>query len=235
MQCTAVSKSRIIECTKALDLVSLKALLDAKPALLNVTDRDGRNLLHLACSAPPVKASAATAARIVNLLLDRGLAIDTPVGRDACTPLLFAVARARSATLVKLLLKRGARVESAPGGGLYAAGWWEDTHILELLLDAGAAIDVAAGDTPFLACWCWRKFKAAKYLAQRGANVNFQDAKGRTALHHGVEKEFEPALLRWLVKHGASPDIPDRDGVSARLKASRKRDKRFVAALTVSS
>jgi hypothetical protein len=46
-----------------------------------------------------------------------------------------------------------------------------------------------------------------------------------------VEKEFDPALIAWLVKHGASPDIEDRDGISARLKASRKRDRKFFEAL----
>ena len=229
-----MSKTRIIECAKALDLPALKALLEAKPALLNVTDREGRNLLHLACSASPAKqkVSAAAAARVVDFLLDRGLDIDIPVGRDACTALFFAVARARSAALAKLLIKRGAKVTSAPGGGLYAAGWWEDIDILRLLIRAGAPIDHVAGVTPFLACWCWKRFDAAKFLAKNGADVNTQDAKGRTALHHGVEKEFEPALLKWLVKHGASPDIQDRDGVSPRLKASRKRDTRFIAALS---
>ena len=124
-----MSKSRIIERVKALDLPSLKVLLDAKPALLQVTDRDGRNLLHIACSVPSAKGvPEADAARVVNFLLDRGLAIDTPVGRDSCTALFFAVARARSRTLVKLLLKRGAKVTSAPGGGLYAAGWWGSRH-----------------------------------------------------------------------------------------------------------
>ena len=81
--------------------------------------------------------------------------------------------------------------------------------------------------TPFLAAWGWRKFDAAKFLALNGANVNFQDRKGRTALHHGIEKEFDPAMLAWLVKHGASPDIPDGDGVTARAKAARKRDGRY--------
>jgi hypothetical protein len=51
--------------------------------------------------------------------------------------------------------------------------------------------------------------------------------KGKTALHHGVEKEFDPILLEWLVAHGASHDIEDRDGVTARLGASRKRDKKL--------
>jgi ankyrin repeat protein len=123
-------------------------------------------------------------------------------------------------------------VKSAPGGGLFAAAWWDDVDNLKLLLKAGAPIDVVVGVTPFLAAWCWRKYAAAKLLAKRGADVNYQDRKGKTALHHGVEKEVDPALLKWLVRHGASPEMPDADGVSARLRASRKRDKRFLSALT---
>ena len=115
---------------------------------------------------------------------------------------------------------------------MFAAGWWGDIASLKLLIRAGAPIDIVVGVTPFLACWCWKKFDAAKFLAENGADVNYQDQKGKTALHHGVEKEFTPALLKWLVDHGASPDIKDRDGVSPRAKASRKRNKRFLAALT---
>jgi hypothetical protein len=67
----------------------------------------------------------------------------------------------------------------------------------------------------------------------KGANVNFIDPKnGKTALLYGVEKEYDPPLLKWLVKHGASPDIEDHTGVSARSKASRKRDKRYFQAIT---
>ena len=227
------SKTRLIEAVRALDLESVRDLLDAKPSLLEATDRQGRNLLHLACGAScrDLQVPEALSARVVSLLLDRGLAIDEPYGRDKCTALFEAVARGRNPTLVKLLIKRDAKVASAPGGGLFAAGWWDDVENLEILLDHGARIDVVVGVTPFLATWMWRRFEAAKALARRGANLNFQDKKGRTALHHGVEREYDPALLRWLVDHGASPDLPDRDGVSARLRASRKRDKRFVAAL----
>ena len=228
-----MSKTRLIESVQNLDLEATKALLDAKPSLLGVTDRQGRNLLHLACSASCAKLNVpeAVSARLVNLLLDRGLDIESPVGRDACTVLFFAVARGRNRTLVKLLIKRGAKPASAPGGGLFAAGWWEDIEILDLLIRAGAPLDIVVGVTPFLACWCWRRFEAAKFLARKGANVNYRDRKGRTALHHGVEREYDPALLKWLVEHGASPDIKDRDGVSPRARASRKRNKGFVAAL----
>jgi ankyrin repeat protein len=168
---------------------------------------------------------------MVTFLLERGLDVESPLLTSDCcatvNALWFAVARGRNRTLVKLLIKRG-----ATPNGLYAAGWWEDIEILDLLIRAGAPIDVAGGDTPFLACWYWRKFEAAKFFARKGADVNFQDSKGKKALHHGVEKEFDPALLKWLVRHGASPDIKDCEGVSARLKASRKRDKRFLEALS---
>jgi ankyrin repeat protein len=226
------SKTRLIEAVRALDLESVRDQLDAKPSLLAVVDRQGRNLLHLACAASceDLQVSEAHSVRVADLLLDRGMEIDAPFGRDKVTALFAAVARGRNPTLVRHLIQRGAKVASAPGGGLFAAGWWDDVENLETLLDHGARIDVVVGVTPFLASWMWRRFKAAKALALRGANVNYQDEKGRTALHHGVEREYDPALLGWLVEHGASPDIPDRDGVSARLRASRKRDKRFVAA-----
>src|SRR5688572_23533793 len=94
----------------------MQTLLDAKPTLMNATDREGRNLLHLACAVSPtrVQKSEANAARVGEFLFDHGLEVDEPVGRDACTALFFAVARARSRTLVKLLLKRGRRLLPRP-------------------------------------------------------------------------------------------------------------------------
>ena len=227
-----MSKAAIIEAALSLDLSTTQRLLEAKPSLLTVADRQDRNLLHLACSASTTKleVSERLQIRLVDFLLDRGFEIDLPVGRDARTPLFFAVARARNSALVRRLIERGAKPTAAPGGGLFAAGWWDDVANLKLLIGAGAPVDVVVGVTPFLACWCWKRFEAAKCLALNGANVNYQDRKGRTALHLGIEKEFDPALLKWLVNHGASPDVTDQQGVSPKVKASRKRDKRFLAA-----
>jgi ankyrin repeat protein len=225
-----MSKTRLIEAVKNLDFGETRRILQAKPALLKVWNDQGRSLLHLACSADCKKLEKpeSSARRMVEYLLDSGLDIEQESGSgpDLCKPIWFATARGRNATVVKFLLKRGAQPT-----GLYAAGWWDDVHILKLLIDAGADKEVAVGETPFLACWGWKRFKAAKALALKGANVNVQDKRGRTALHIGIEKEFDPALLRWLVKHGASPDIPDREGITARAKASRKRNKKFFAAL----
>jgi ankyrin repeat protein len=225
-----MSKTRLFEAVKALDLARTKKILAAKPDLLRVWDDRGRNLLHLACSVEPEDVGKAESAgvKMVAFLLESGLDIEEEggAGRDMCKPIWFATAKGRNAALVKFLLKQGAKPT-----GLYAAGWWQDIKILNMLIDAGASIEVVEGVTPFLACWAWQRFDAAKALALKGANVNVQDERGRTALHIGIEKEYDPVLLRWLVQHGASPDIANREGVTARQKASRKRDQRFLAAL----
>lgn len=225
-----MSKTRLFEAVKALDLTETKRILEAKPELESVWDDQGRNLLHIACSVECKKSGRpeSAAAKLVAYLLDRGFDIEKEggAGTDLCKPIWFATARGRNLTVVRLLLKRGAEPT-----GLYAAGWWEDIKILNTLIDAGADIEVVVGETPFLACWGWKRFKAAKALAAKGANLNAQDKRGRTALHIGIEKEFDPALLTWLVKHGASPDIADREGHTARQKASRKRNKTFLNAI----
>lgn len=225
-----MSKTRIIEAVKALDLPEVKRILKAKPELLRVWNDQGRNLLHLACSVDceELKLPESTATKMVTFLLNQGLDIEEEggSGSDLCKPIWFAVCRGRNHALVKYMIKRGAEPT-----GLYAAGWWQDIAILNTLVDAGADTEVVVGVTPFLACWGWNRIDAAKALALKGANVNVQDKRGRTALHIGIEKEYDPALLKWLVKHGASPDIRDRDGVTARQKASRKRNKAFLGAL----
>jgi ankyrin repeat protein len=225
-----MSKSRLFDALKRGDFKETRAILDSKPELLRVWNDQGRNLLHLACSinCKKLKKPESAASKIVALLLDRGLDIEEEggAGSDLCRPIWFATAHGRNLATVKLLIKRGAKPT-----GLYAAGWWEDIPILNALIDAGANMEEVVGVTPFLACWGWKRFKAAKALALKGANINAQDKRGRTALHIGIEKEFDPALLKWLVKHGASPDIPDREGITARQKASRKRNTRFLAAL----
>ena len=175
----------MIEAVKQLDVGAIRELLATQPRLLNVTDRRGLNLLHLACCVPCADLGIAEsqAAKVVGLLLDHGLDVESmlPPEQDRCTALFFAVARGRNATLIKLLLKRGAKVQNAPGGGLFAAAWHDDVRNLELLVSAGAKIDVVVGITPFLAAWTWKKFAAARFLVKSGADVDFADPKpGRT-------------------------------------------------------
>ena len=227
-----MSKTRIIEAVRRLDVDATRELLARQPSLISVKDRGGRNLLHTACSVSckALGVPESVSARVVQLLLDSGIAPDSSVitGTYPCNSVWFAVARGRNATLVELLVKRGASAR-----GLFAAGWQEDLKLVQMLIDLGAPVDEHAKDeTPFLHCWKNRRLRSARVLIHNGANVNFQDSTGKTALHYGVKKGFEPSTLRALVRSGASPDIVDHAGVSARLLASRKRDKRFLRALS---
>ena len=135
-----MSKARILESVRRLDVEATTALLERQPALLSVTDRSGRNLLHLACSAPckDLGVSEAVSARLVSLLLDRGLDVDSSLLTSGypCNSVWFAVAKGRNATLVELLVQRGARP-----CGLFAAGWHEDLKLVQLLIDLGAVVD----------------------------------------------------------------------------------------------
>ena len=90
------------------------------------------------------------------------------------------------------------------------AGRYERLPEGRLLVDGGAEIDVVVGVTPFLAAWLWRKFNAAKFLALHGADVNFKDRKGRNALQFARERKYDPKLIQWLVKHGASVTLHRR-------------------------
>jgi uncharacterized protein len=227
-----MSKAQILAAVRNLDLNATRELLLSDAELAAVKDRSGRNLLHLACSASckDLSVSESSSARIVELLLESGLDVESRLVMDEypCNSVWFAVARGRNPTLVKLLVKRGATPR-----GLFAAGWHDDVKMVDLLIGLGAAVDEQAEDeTPFLHCWKNGRFRAARVLVKKGADVNFQDSTGKTALHYGVRKDFNPALLKGLVRSGASPDIEDGQGVSARLLASRKRDKRFLEALS---
>lgn len=138
----------------------------------------------------------------------------------------FAI-RGDNLALVKYLIGRGARP-----CGLFSAGWQENLRLLGTLLDAGAELEeVVDGETPFLHCWKNAKLRSAKFLIARGANPNAQDRKGRTALHFGLERGYEPRLLAMLVRCGASVDVVDAAGNSPCLIASRKRDRRYAKAL----
>jgi ankyrin repeat protein len=104
---------------------------------------------------------------------------------------------------------------------------------IDLLVRHGASIDpVAEDETPFLGAIKWSRFAAAERLLHHGANVNFQNSKGATALHLVLKKESAPRHVEMLVRHGADPTIRSKDGKTPLDLVAKRRDKTYLKLLT---
>src|SRR5262249_10370455 len=118
-----MSKTRLFNAVKSLDLEAVSVLLGSHPELAKVKDERRRNALHFLCGLPASDRTSARSLALARLLLDRGFDIDEPAcveGGSAfkATPLWYTLSRGRNLPLAKLLLKRRlvARVLSLDGG-----------------------------------------------------------------------------------------------------------------------
>jgi ankyrin repeat protein len=157
--------------------------------------------------------------KIVEWLLDHGMPIE-PI-RNRWLPLHNALI-ANEVDVVELLLKRGASATEACMDRGNVAGFMEE-------LENGKAnyrydsnyksvaefpLQVAAG------AGNWR---AVEVLVKYGANVNFEDFEGETALHCAAMRPDNGRVIRELVVRGADRRILSRIGetplqVAQRLK-----------------
>jgi len=223
-----VSKTSLTEAVRSLRWRQVQTDLAARPDLLNVPDRRGRNWLHLACATR--SESSEDSIRTTDLLLGLGLGLEDAAfteGEWRATPLWFAIAHGRNFTLAEHLLKLG----STPRYCLFAAVWNEDSETIRLLLRHGAQVDEDStpGETPLLGAVAWSKFGPAETLLEAGADPDFQNPKGDTALHLMLRKGSPIEALRMFARHGARGDIADAKGQTAAAILRRKRDPAFCA------
>lgn len=210
-----MGRARLFRSLKALDVDAAAELVAADPALLRAVDDRKRTPLHFLCSLSPAAEAADRATRLARVLLDAGADIDAPAFKN----------RAMS----RFLLKLGARPEHC----LWAAAFRDDVDTIDLLVKHGATIDpITEDETPFLSAVKTSHFGAAPRLLRHGANVNFQDSKGLTALHYALRKDSAPKHVEMLVRHGADPALRARDGKSPLDLVARRRDKTYFDLLT---
>jgi len=223
-----MSKTQLARSIKALDLPVVKGLLEADLKLRDVRDERGRNALHLLCAQPSSEKTVARSLKLAEYLLDAGFDVNRPAFVEGtafkATPLWFSLSRGRSIALARLLLKRG----SSPEYCLWTAGFSDDPEAIDLLVKSGATIDpVAEDETPFFGAIRWSRFRAAERLLQHGANVNYQNSKGTTALHLLLKKNSDRKYVLMLVRHWADPSLHDKQGVSPLDMVAKRRDKTY--------
>lgn len=175
----------------------------------------------------PRRLRADDSVKTAAVLLAAGLDVDREAfseGSWKATPVWYTVARGENLLLTKYLLKRGA----SPEHSLWAAAHRNNFAAIELLVEHGARIDAVAEDeTPFLGAAKSGHFAAAELLLRLGADANFQDSRGMTALHHMLKRASPERHFWTLIQHGVRGDLPNQKGVTAGQIMSRKRSPSF--------
>lgn len=208
---------------------SVAAGLDEKPELIDWRDEKGRNWLHLCCMVQPAhqKRPVRDSVKTAEVLIDAGLDVDQEAFRQKewkATAVWHAVGKGRNLALGRFLLERGAD----PNYTLWAAGMRDDPAALELLLGAGADVDQTLHyDTPFFDAAKAGHWRSAKVLLEHGADVNYQDRRGRTAMHAMLERGYDAKDFQLLKKYGARGDLQNESGKTVAEIMSRKRDPAF--------
>ncbi len=223
-----MSKTRLFDSIKALDLQAVRSVLEAHPELRDVRDERGRNALHLLCGQPATGKTVPRSLKLAEYLLGAGFDVNFPALVEGsafkATPLWYSLSRGRNIALARLLLEKG----SSPEYSLWAVAFSDDMEAIDLLVKSGASIDpVTEDETPFLGAIKWSRFAAAERLLRHGANVNFQNSKGATALHLVLEKNSDRKHVEMLLRHGADPTIRDKQGLSPLDVVAKRRDKTY--------
>lgn len=181
---------------------------------------------------------AASAGKVeeVKLLLTDDIDIDIRA-------VLSAAVRGNHFDVVKYLVDQGADtnhllMSHGPGSSpLFTIV--EDGHseIFEYLLARGADIDqekpgsASTINTPLIAAVYYGDLSAARILIRYGADVNYVNKHGNTALLQAIrftggdgDEDLTMAFIELLISNGADPDMPDRDGITGRqyARASQK-------------
>ncbi|MEP6611439.1 MAG: ankyrin repeat domain-containing protein, partial [Mucilaginibacter sp.] len=198
----------------------------------NWQEETGKNALHYLGGVDISKSPEKTgdSLQLLKLLLNGGMDINSihNIPDANCnfpaTPLWYAYTRGRNAGIYTYLLQNGAN----PDNCMYVIAWYDDVEAAELFRKHGAKVDdPTAGDTPFLAAFNWKRFSMAEWFLKNGANVNFTDSKGNTALFYAVKRKCKIEQVEMLLRFGADFNHENNEGLSPKKLAIINKQKKL--------
>jgi ankyrin repeat protein len=132
------------------------------------------------------------------------------------TPVMLA-AQQGQVDVVRTLLRAGASADGRGGAmtPLAAAALGGHTEVVKLLLANGAQTDTSTetGEPALVLAVRMNHLAAAATLMDAGASLKVRSRQGDGLCMVTITENF-PAMLALLLKHGANPSTPDRDGLT---------------------
>ena len=112
---------------------------------------------------------------------------------------------------------------------MFAIAWYDDVISASLFKKHGAAIDDSVnGNTPFLGAFQWKRFNIAEWFLKNGANINFADSDGNTALYYAIKRKYKIEYVKLLLQFGADFNKKNKDGISPKKLAELNSQKFFL-------
>jgi ankyrin repeat protein len=196
--------------------IEIVALLLDKGAPIDARDLDGSTALF--------KAAETGRLPMVRFLMERGADINLP-GRNGITP-LSAAAYMGSVPIVELLIEKGADpkvIDNTQKAAIVYAAGRGFFPVVRLLLDHGVDVNAKYGND--LTALMWTAGYSAEagvkdveqvmtLIIERGARLDDQDNRGRTALMIAAELGHASAV-DLLLAHGADKSLKDKQGKTA--------------------
>ena len=192
-------------------------LLDAG-ANIHATDNDGDTILHLAVYKDCSK-------QTLQILIDRGVALDAVNNQRTETPLLLACSKAQAQS-VGVLLDAGANPNICDKDDESCLHWAVnkgcDDEVLQELIDHGAHLDALdlKCRTPLRLAFSRRSLSTMKVLMKAGADPNIPDQDGDTTLHNAIHTRDSIKTFQALIDHGANIDAVNNASMTPLVLAS---------------